>query len=61
MKDLAGTKINFKEVCYSCKHRDAYLDEDILYGDNRTIATAIVVGCTHEKVCKYYLEEKEED
>lgn len=58
MKDFAASniQINFKEVCYSCKHRNTYINEHNLYGDNIVFVVATVIGCEHEKVCKCYLE-----
>ena len=58
MKDYSGAaiKINFKEVCYSCKHRETYLNEEVFYGDNVRFAVGTIIGCKHEEVCKEYLE-----
>lgn len=61
MKDSSASsiQINFKEVCYTCRYRDTYLNEDTLYGDNKSFAVGTVIGCRHEKICKYYLADEE--
>lgn len=58
MKDFAASniQINFKDVCYSCKHRVTYLDENNLYRNNQILTVSTIIGCEHEKVCSCYLE-----
>lgn len=53
---LPNIQINFKDVCYTCRHRDTYLDENNLYKGCQVLTVLTVIGCKHEKVCSCYLE-----
>lgn len=51
--------IKFKEVCYTCPHRDTYMEDETFYGDDYPFAVMTRIGCKHEKVCKLYLESED--
>jgi len=53
-------EIRFKECCYNCSNRDTYVTESRLRGDSTPILVMTDIGCEHEKVCKEYLESKED-
>ena len=48
--------IDFKDVCFSCKHRDIDVDEQQFFYNTGMAETHSKITCTHMKVCKLYLE-----
>lgn len=56
---MSGIKIKFKEVCKNCRYRETYLNEDIIYGDNKQHAVSTIIGCEHEEVCILYLKSED--
>lgn len=59
MENSSNLRINFKKICYSCPHRDTYIDEDALHADTKPHVIFTEIGCRHETVCKLYLERRD--
>ncbi len=51
-----GIRINFKQICEKCPHRDTYLDENSLNMNNEIYYIDTIIDCKHAKVCKMYIE-----
>jgi hypothetical protein len=49
--------IKFKDCCMGCIQVDPDINTEILFAENhRVVEKIVVIKCSHDKVCKAYLE-----
>lgn len=55
-------RIQFKKCCTDCASRDTVTDETKIYlGNSEVLRVNTIIRCSHEKVCKEYIETEEKE